>query len=134
MSIVFKDTKHEQLFYDILAKMKSNDEYHKTAAYLLSLDTGCREHISDVFDIKEDVIIPEALERAWQSGTSMKTTRLLFNLWNGYYTDNKTYTDEDGQEKDLPSMYYAPDNIFNCSYAPYYWQAIKLRFPFYAEE
>lgn len=134
MSIVFKDDEHEQLYNDLCERMKYLDEYHRAAAYLLSLDDVCNEHIADIFDLQEDVIIPEALERAWQTGTSMKTTRLLFNLWNGYYTDNKTYTDEDGQEKDLPSMYYAPDNIFNCSYAPYYWQAIKMRYPLYIEE
>ena len=134
MSIVFKNDEHEQLYNDLCERMKYLDEYHRAAAYLLSLDDVCNEHIADIFDLQEDVIIPEALERAWQTGTSMKTTRLLFNLWNGYYTDNKTYTDEDGQEKDLPSMYYAPDNIFNCSYAPYYWQAIKMRYPLYTEE
>ena len=28
----------------------------------------------------------------------------------------------------IPSKYYAPDTIFNCTYAPYYFQAIKIRF------
>ena len=88
MSIVFKDDEHEQLYNNLCKRMKYLDEYHRTAAYLLSLDDVCREHIANIFDLQEDVIIPEALERAWQTGTSMKTTRLLFNLWNGYYTDN----------------------------------------------
>ena len=139
--ILFAGKKHEDLFFDLFKKMKTKDCYHGAAAYLLSLDAVIQDHINRVFDFKEDVIKPECLHEAWQTGTSKKTTRLLFNLWNGTFKDLKRPTDEDEeedeeeaeQERCRTSMYYAPDEIFCCSYAPYYWQAIQLRYPEYSE-
>lgn len=139
--ILFAGKKHEDLFFDLFKKMKTKDCYHGAVAYLLSLDTVIQDHINRVFDFKEDVIKPECLHEAWQTGTSKKTTRLLFNLWNGTFKDLKRPTDEDEeedeeeaeQERCRTSMYYAPDEIFSCSYAPYYWQAIQLRYPEYSK-
>lgn len=96
--ILFAGKKHEDLFFDLFKKMKTKDCYHGAAAYLLSLDTVIQDHINRVFDFKEDVIKPECLHEAWQTGTSKKTTRLLFNLWNGTFKDLKRPTDEDEEE------------------------------------
>lgn len=126
--ILFRNAEHAELYEEILDKMGNNDVYHKSAAYLLTLDTNIKDHINDVFDFTENSIILEALNQPWQTNTGKKTTRLLFNLWNGYHTDGKTYTDEDGYENDLPSRFYAVDEIFCSEYAKYYFEAIKLRF------
>ena len=126
--MIFADDKHEQLFNDLCTKMKYLDNYHTAAAYILSLDKVCREHIEDIFDLKEDVIKPEGLCKAWQTSTSRKSCRLLFNLWNGYNSEGEAL------EEEQPSANYTPENIFSCSYAPFYWQAIKLRYPDYTEE
>ena len=130
----FCDDIHEANFVEICRKMKCQDEYHKAVAYLLALDVVCREHTADLFDFSEDVIIPEALDKGWQTGTSRKTTRLLFNLWNGYCSDGEIGKDKDGYEVELPSQYYAVDNIFNCNYAPYFFEAIRIRFPIFFNE
>ena len=129
--ILFRDKRHEELFYSLIKKMKRKDCYHGSAAYLLCLDEAIREHVNRVFDFDEDMIKPDCIFEPWQTGTSKKTTRLLFNLWNGRNTDGATYEDTDGYEQDLPSKYYTPDEIFSCNYAPYYVQAMKLRFPEY---
>lgn len=126
--ILFAGKKHEDLFFDLFKKMKTKDCYHGAAAYLLSLDTVIQDHINNVFDFKEDVIKPAALSAGWQTGTSMKTTRLLFNLWNSYMYDS-----EKDFEEDKISKNYSIDEVFCCSYAPYYWQAIQLRYPEYSE-
>lgn len=126
--ILFRNAEHAELYEEILDKMGNNDVYHKSAAYLLTLDTNIKDHINDAFDFTEKSIILEALNQPWQTNTSKKNTRLLFNLWNGYHTDGKTYTDEDGYENDLPSRFYAVDEIFCSEYAKYYFEAIKLRF------
>lgn len=141
MEILFSGKKHEDLFYELFKQMKRKDCYHGSAAYLLSLDNVVQDHIHRVFDFKEDVIKPECLYEAWQTGTSKKTTRLLFNLWNGTFKDperpaedeEEPDEDEAEQERARTAMYYTIDEIFSCSYAPYYWQAIQLRFPEYSE-
>ena len=38
------------------------------------------------------------------------------------------YINKNGEKVYVPSKYYAPNNIFNCTYAPYYFEAIKMRF------
>lgn len=125
--MLFLDDEHKQLYNNLCGRMAYLDEYHRAAAYLLSLDTVCRRHIPALFDLKEDVIKPESLQEAWQTGTSKKTSRLLFNLWNGYNSEGEPI------EEEQPSSYYTPNDIFCCGYAPYYWQAIQLRYPDYTE-
>ena len=127
--MIFYDEQHETTYNYICSRMKYLDCYHRSLAYLLALDTVLREHIEDVFDFQEDGIKRDGLHKGFQTGTSMKTTRLAFNLWNGCCDDGELYTDKNGYETELPSRYYTPENIFCCKdYAPYYWQAIKLRF------
>ena len=129
VEIRFEDDEHEHKFDEICRKMKHLDCYHLSLAYLLSLDKVLREHTDEVFDFQEDGIKREGLHKGFQTGTSMKTTRLAFNLWNGCCSDGQNYTDKYGYEMELPSCYYTPEQIFSCTdYAPYYWQAIQIRF------
>ena len=134
--MIFKDKRHENSFHQILDKMKlsSSDPERVALAYLLALNEDCYKHISDLYDFEEKIILVEGLDKAWQTHTSLKTARMAFNLYNGYCYDNKTYVGPDGQERDLPSEYYSPVHLFACSDAPYYWEAIKLRYPEYTEE
>ena len=120
--MLFIDDIPEREYNRIYNKMRRKDVYHQAAAYILRLDTVCNEHISELFNFDDDSIILEALSRGWQTGTSRKSTRLLFNLWNGCTLDGS------GEDN---SRYYAVDEIFCCNYAPYYWEAVKIRYPEY---
>ena len=124
--MIFIDDKHKEAFYRILDKMHLNysDPERIALAYLLSLNEDCRNHIKDLYDFEERVILPEGLNEEWQTHTSIKTTRLAFNLYNGYSYD----------EQEEASKYYTPVHLFACSYAPYFWEAIKIRYPEYTEE
>ncbi len=82
MAIKFRNEQHEQRFYGVLGRMNSGDVYHTSVAYLLALDNECYKHIDSLFDFEENVIKPYGtINQAWQTGTSAKTTRLMFNLW-----------------------------------------------------
>ncbi|MCQ4638523.1 DUF6075 family protein, partial [Anaerovorax odorimutans] len=50
-----------------------------------------------------------------------RATCLAFNLWNGYV--------EQGQK----SM-FTPESLFSCDLAPYFFEAIKLRYPEYVRD
>ena len=115
--ILYHDAQHERAFPVVLSWMPKVDEEHAAAAYLLALDI---DHADSLFDFDGDMIRPEGLCEPWQTGTSTRTTRLLFNLWNGWSGDENAYL-------------CTPENLFCCEYAPVYWQAIKLRFPYYTE-
>ena len=119
--IKFLDEKHEKAFKEVCNQMHNLDCYHIAVAYLLSLDSVVRSHIQDVFDFNDDCIKRDGLQKDWQTGSSLETTRLAFGLWNGCYYDNDI---DDGS-----CGYYSASEIFcNGQYAEYYWVAIKLRF------
>lgn len=121
----FRNKEHEERYKTILRKAKQSDCYHSAVAYLLALDNVCYEHQNEIFDFEEDCIKPESVQTAWQTDSSQKTTRLIFNLWNGFCYDS--------EDSESVSLYYAPDSIFTCCYAPYYFEAIKLRYPEYMQ-
>lgn len=112
----FLNDEHKKNFDEVVKKMRCKDEYHTSVAYLLTLDTVCYKHINQLFDFKDSCIRPDSINAEWQTGTSKQTTRLAFNLWNGYKDSLTT-----------------PDNLFCSDYAVYYWQAISLRFPWQCE-
>lgn len=132
-AIKFKDADHEQNYKTIISMMKLTytDTERIALAYLFALDEICFRHIHDLYDFANRCIVPEGLYKAWQTGTSCRTTRLAFNLFNGWCTDGEKYIGDDGFQEYLPSKYFSPVNLFCCSYALYYIEAIKLRFPEY---
>lgn len=80
--------------------------------YLLSLiHTVHADPERDLFDLKERRILPAGLEASWQTGSTLKASRLLFNLWNGH-VDGATVWD-----------------LFGGSWDPYFLEAIRMRFP-----
>lgn len=116
----FKDKFHEDAYFAILDLMTNRDVYHMTFAYLISLDTVCRHHFTDLYDFDECCLKTDPLDHAWQTGTSRKTTALAYNL----YTDSTLWCE------DNPSCCSVSDIM--CSvYAPYYFEAIKIRYPRY---
>lgn len=117
--IRFFDKAHWTEFTKVIARMKHSDVYHTSLAYLLTVDTVTRDHIDDCFDFDKDGIKLDALNKPWQTGTSKKTTRLAFNLWNGCCSDG-AFTSS--------AKLYTVDEIFSSALAEYYWQAVKLRF------
>ena len=62
-------------------------------------------------------IKPESLAAGWQTGGTVKLTRFAYNLWNGY--SDKSCT---------------PYDLFDCSFAPYMYEAVKLRYPEYTRQ
>lgn len=119
MIMKFYDVEHEQGYKAIISRMAYADEYHNAVAYLLALDNVTRKHVSDVFNFADDCIVPDALSKAWQTSTSLKTTRLAFNLWCGWCSDS---------EEEPNAEAYSVASIFNSGYAEYYLNAIGIRF------
>ena len=114
----FRDDSHMTAYNELMQRMGTdeNDTERAALAYLFTLDTVCREHINDLYDFEDDCIHSIAINAEWQTGTSLKTTRLAFNLFTG----GTLWTEEPER--------LAPSELFCCDYAPYYWQAIQIRF------
>lgn len=127
----FINKEHENFFYNALKQYQALgshvDCYATSLFYLLGLSDDTRRNFKTVFNMKERGIIPEGLHQGWQTGTSIKICRLAFNLWNGYCYD----LDEESNDEPQVSDHYVTDNIFCCSYAEYFFEAIRLRYPEY---
>lgn len=116
----FIDSQHQQYF----ESRRGGDVYRDAVSYLLGLTAETRSHAADLFD--EDGMKIEGLKEPWQTGTTAKLTRLAFNLWNGCSQDYDSKSDEY-----TTSGRYAVDEIFCCGLAPYFVQAIQIRYPEY---
>ena len=128
-AILFRDDMHEELYTNWCEELhiKEDPEY-LAALYLLAMDEVVRNHAREVFDFENLCIIPDSINRDWQTGTSSKTTRLIFNLYN--YSIHED-TSSEGEPVEGSGYSYTPAVIFASSYASYYVQALKLRYPDY---
>lgn len=118
--MIFIDDQHRS-FYE---SRFCGDVYRDSVSYLLGLTEETRKNAGDLFD--EDGLQIEGLSKAWQTGSTKKLTRLAFNLWNGCMVDS-----QEDFDNDKLSSYYGPSDIFCCSFAPYFVQAIQIRYPEY---
>ncbi len=121
--IKFRDEAHKANYNFILDMMPCSDPERKALAYLFAVDTVCYEHIRELYDFERDCIKPDALDKDWQTGTSCKTTKLAFNLYNSFCSDSF--------ENDLPSVSFTPAELFCSEYAGYYAEALRIRFAEY---
>lgn len=124
----FIDDDHQEFYKEIcneMSKIKKLDRYEKALIYTLGISEITREHFNEIFNF-EDGINVDAILCGWQTGTSLKVTRMAFNLYNYCMYDS-----EEDIENGQISEYYNPSDIFACSYAPYFFEAIKIRFPEY---
>jgi hypothetical protein len=120
-SVRFKSEAHRDFFIAMVNFLGSNsDVYHQALFYLLGLTDETRRHCGDIYDFDSNGIQLTGLYRGWQTGTTTRLTRLAFNLFNGW--------GEEGQE-----IQSSPYYLFDCSLAPYFAEAIKLRYPEFSQ-
>ena len=125
----FVDDEHEK-FWDeknlIVQKYGKTDVYYKSIVYTLGICETTRSNFDKIFSIENGEINIDSINSAFQTGTSEKVTRMAFSLWN-----RCNYDSEKDRQKGKISEYYNPSEIFCCSYAPYFVEALKLRYPEY---
>lgn len=119
--IKFASKEHENFYKTMLQKSGNSDSYHRAFFYCVGISDTTRRNVSRIFNFEQDRIEPDGLHEGWQTGGTVRLTRLAFNLWNGYM--------EQGEE-----CMSTPYEMFDCSYAPYFYEAIKLRYPEYCRE
>lgn len=128
----FYDEEHKKFWRNKLQEMTilgKTDVYYRSIVYILGICPVTREHFSDIFNLKKGEINIDSLHSAYQTSTSAKTTRMAFSLWNRCLFDS---TEDIENEKYSP--YYNPSEIFCCSYAPYFYEGIKIRYPEFTRE
>lgn len=128
----FIDDEHE-LFWEekslLLQKYEGTSSYYKALVYTLGICETTRNNFYKIFDIKKGEINIDSINCAFQTNESKKVTRMAFSLFNGC-----NYDSEQDIEKSKVSSNYNVNDIFCCSYAPYFFEAVKIRFPEYFRE
>ncbi len=122
-NVVFADNEHKQMFFNVLGRMnleQKKDPWRESFAYLITLDTVCRQHISEMYNFSCGCIDIDCIDSPWQTSSSLRTTLLAFNL----------FTSSLGWCPDELMNQCTPSEIFNdFEYPEYYWQAIRIRYP-----
>ena len=128
----FIDSKYREFFnykYKELQRLGKTDVYYKSIVYILGICETTRDNFDKIFDLKNGEININSINGAYQTSTSEKVTRMAFSLWN-----RCNYDSEEDIEDERVSLKYNPSEIFNCSYAPYFYEGIKIRYPEYTKE
>ena len=128
----FIDKEHEKFWNDKYKEMEQlgkTDVYYKSLVYTLGICETTRDNFNKIFDLRKGEINIDSIHGAYQTGTSEKVTRMAFSLWNRCMYDSQE--DLDRGEK---SSGYNPSEIFACSYAPYFYEGVKIRYPEYTRE
>ena len=117
-NIRFSSREHRAFYAEMLIKTHNDDSYHRAFFYAMGICEETRRNIHTLFDFKNGGIDPDGLSAPWQTGSTRRLCRLAFNLWNGWT--------EEGKEQ-----YSSPYELFDCGFAPYFFEAIRLRYPEY---
>jgi len=128
----FYNEKHKEFYEDKLKTLElynRADVYYKSVIYLLGLTETTREKFKEIFDIKSGEININAIQSPFQTSTSLKVTRIAFSLWNRCNFDS-----EEDIKNEKYSPLYNPSELFDCEFAPYFYEAIKIRFPEYTRD
>ncbi len=125
----FIDDEHKEFWnekYKIIEKCGKIDVYYKSLIYTLGISEITRRHFSEIFNISNGEINIDCINCFWQTNTSAKVVRLAFSLWNTCNYDSTI----DCEENQLSKLYNISE-IFSCSFAPFFVEAIKIRYPEY---
>ena len=130
--MLFKNAAHSA-FYKQQTAMNKNDSYTKALIYTLGICEDTRRRFELLYDAKSRSIVPEMLYADWQTGSSMKVTRLAFQLFTDRTPTALTYDEISNKVKEDfdECKKYSVSDIFCCSFAPYFVEAIKVRYPEY---
>lgn len=82
-----------------------------------------------IYNFKTGSVKTKCLHEGWQTSGSLKVVRMAFNLYCNSTPSVWDY--EDAEEQVNECRQYTVEDIFCCVYAPYFWQAIQIRYPEY---
>ena len=130
--LIFNSKAHEEFYYKKLIEVRYQDAYHKALVYCLGINSDTRKYIDRIYDFKTGCVKTECLKEGWQTSGSKKVVRMAFNLYCNGTPSVYDYKDEAEQVDECRE--YAPDELFCCNYAPFFWQAVQIRYPEYVNQ
>ena len=128
-SILFKNEAHRKFYYEYLSKCRYKDVYHAALVYCLGISEDTRRNADRIYDFKSGFVKTECLHEGWQTSGSLHIVRMAYNLYcNGTPSVMEC---EDSEDQLSECSKYTVEDLFCCGYAPYFWEAVKIRYPEY---
>ena len=128
-AILFRSQSHKLFYEQYLPQCRYQDAYHAALVYCLGIDRDTRDHVNEIYDFRTGLVKTECLHDGWQTSGSKKIVRMAYNLYNNGTPSVFDY--EDSEEQLTECGQYTVEESFCCGYAPYFWQAVKIRYPEY---
>ena len=129
--LAFRNEQHEDFFYWALRKAKNTGREYQALFYCLGLSKRTRDHYDSVYDFEKDKVKDDWLSEYWINEDDIGSiVRMGYDL----YLENTPVRYGDGgdmMEKVREFAHYVPDRLFSTSYAFYFIQAIRIRYPDY---
>ena len=110
----------------------ARDPYRLALVYTLSLTGNCRKHFNKCYNTSTRYICLEVFNGEWITSTDMKAIRLGFCLFTARIPT--VYSERDFINRFWEAYSYNPSELFGCELAPYFCEAIKIRYPEYFDE
>ena len=129
-NIIFISDTHEKFYYEKLKEVRYQDVYQKALVYCLGICDDTRRNVDNIYNFKTGCVKTECLHEGWQTSGSVKVVRMAFNLYCNGMPSVSDY--ENAEEQVVECRQYTVEELFCCAYAPYFWQAIQIRYPEYA--
>lgn len=130
-SIMFESKEHYSFYTEKVAQLNA-DVYLKALIYTIGICPDTRRRWPEFYDEKERGVLTKVINEGWQTGTSYKVTRLAFQLYTDGTPTANIYDENDNCTEDFRECSrYSVSDIFCCGYAPFFVEAIKLRYPEY---
>lgn len=128
---MFESEEHYSFYIEKVEKLNP-DAYLKALIYAVGICPDTRRRWQSFYDEADRSIKPEVINEGWQTGTTYKITRLAYQLFTDGTPTAVTYDEKDNQTEDFKECSrYSVSDIFCCEYAPFFVEAIKLRYPEY---
>ena len=128
--VLFISEAHENFYNEKLNMVRYKDVYHKALIYCLGMNAEARSNVERIYDFKTGYVNTKCLSEGWQTSGIKKVVRMAINLYcNGTPSTDDYMKPEDKIEE---CRAYTVEELFCCEYAPFFWQAIQIRYPEYA--
>ena len=130
MTIKFMNKEHYDFYNAKVQELNLyNDIERQALIYVLSLTENCRKCFKDCFE--GYYIKPDALKHPWVTSDDARAIRFGFGL----FSDDLPTVDVCSANRRLrEARRYNASDLFCCRLAPYFCEAIKIRYPEYFDD
>ena len=116
-------------YYEKLTESQRSRCISQGTCVLLN-DEDTRRNVDKIYNFKTGCVKTECLHEGVADQWKCKGVRMAFNL---YCNGTPSVDDEQDTEEQVDECRrYSVEDLFCCCYAPYFWQAIQIRYPEYA--